>query len=169
MNYGLYIIIFLSKVLENSLATLRLIVVANGKKNLGAILQFLITLVWVLVTGTVVKDIGKDPLTIFFFAFGAYIGSYTGSFIEQKMAMGTNLVIAVINPNKLDSIIDTMSNYGFSATTMDGHGIYGKKKILFIMIPRKKRKYVVHIIKNIDKKAMILSETTKNLYGGYLA
>ena len=37
------------------------------------------------------------------------------------------------------------------------------------MIPRKKRKYVVHIIKTIDTKAMILSETTKNLYGGYLA
>lgn len=34
MNIILYFLIFISKVIENGLATLRIIVVANGKKNL---------------------------------------------------------------------------------------------------------------------------------------
>ena len=66
MNIGLYFLIFISKVIENGLSTLRLIVVANGKKILGAFLQFTISLVWVLVTGIVVNDLLNDPLKIIF-------------------------------------------------------------------------------------------------------
>lgn len=168
MNFGLYAMIFFSKVIENSLATLRLIVVANGKKNLGAILQFIIALVWILVTGTVVKNIGKDPITIFFFALGSYVGSYTGSMIEEKLAMGSNLLIAIVNCETCNTMITELKRKGLSVTTMDGTGIYQKKKILFIFIERKKRHEIVHIIKKIDPKAMIICENARVLYGGYL-
>lgn len=55
----LYALIFFSKIIENTLATLRIIIVANGRKFIGAILQFLIALIWVLVTGAVVTNIQK--------------------------------------------------------------------------------------------------------------
>ncbi len=168
MNIGLYMMIFFSKIIENSLATLRLIVVANGKKNLGAILQFLIALVWVLVTGTVVKNIGKDPLTILFFALGSYIGSYTGSLIEEKLAMGSNLLLAIINCSTCEDMIQKIKDEGFAVTSMDGTGSYRKKKILLIFVERKKRNKIVHIIKKMDHRAMIICENARALYGGYL-
>lgn len=164
----LYITIFVSKIIENSLGTLRLIVVANGKKNLGAILQFIITLVWILVTGTVVKNITKDPLTILFFAFGSYIGSYSGSLIEEKLAMGTNLLMAIINNYSADIICNELQNKGVGITSFNGEGTFNKKKILLIFVNRKRQKEISHIIKTIDKKAMIISESAKALYGGYL-
>ncbi len=163
----LYITIFISKIIENSLGTLRLIVVASGKKNLGAILQFIITLVWILVTGTVVKNITKDPLTIFFFAFGSYIGSYSGSLIEEKLAMGTNLLMAIINNYSASIICNELQNKGVGITSLNGEGTFNKKKILLIFVSRKKQKEISHIIKTIDKKAMIISENAKALYGGY--
>lgn len=168
MNIGLYMMIFFSKIIENSLATLRLIVVANGKKNLGAILQFLIALVWVLVTGTVVKNIGKDPLTILFFAFGSYIGSYTGSLIEEKLAMGSNLLLAIVNCSTCDDMTEKIKKEGFAVTTMDGTGSYQQKKILLIFVERKKRNKIVHIIKKTDRRAMIICENARVLHGGYL-
>ena len=58
-----YFIIFISKIIENTLSTLRLIVVAKGKKIFGAILQFIIAFVWVITTGIVVVNI-KDDITI---------------------------------------------------------------------------------------------------------
>lgn len=169
MNFGLYAMIFFSKVFENSLATLRLIIVANGKRNLGAILQFCIALVWVLVTGTVVKNIGKDPWTILFFALGSYVGSYTGSMIEEKLAMGSNLLMAIVNCDKTEQIISQIKQSGFAVTTIDGTGVYDEKKILFIFVDRKKRHHVVHIIKKTDKKSMIISENARSLYGGYVS
>ena len=88
MNILIYCAIFISKVIENALGTLRLIVVANGKKGLGALLQFIIALVWIFSTGAVLANINQDPFKIIVFALGSYVGSYVGGYIEEKMALG---------------------------------------------------------------------------------
>lgn len=166
MNYSLYFLIFFSKVIENALATLRLIVVANGKKWLGAILQFCIALVWVLVTGIVVVNIQKDPLKIVFFALGSFIGSYVGSMIEEKMAMGNNMVLIIIDRNLEELITSSIRIEGYQVTVMDGKGLKEEKSILLIMVPRKKRKHLVSIIKEYDKNALIIAEVARTINGG---
>lgn len=79
-----YILIFIFKIIENTLSTLRIIVIADRKKILGAILQAAVSLVWVISTSLVVINIQKDPLKIIAFTLGALIGSYLGSIIEEK-------------------------------------------------------------------------------------
>lgn len=165
MNYSLYFLIFFSKVIENALATLRLIVVANGKKWLGAILQFIIALVWVLVTGIVVVNIRKDPLKIIFFALGSFIGSYVGSVIEEKMAMGNNMLLVIIDYKLEDLITSSIRIEGYQVTVMKGTGLKEEKSILLIMVPRKKRKRLVSIIKEYDKKALIIAEAARTISG----
>ena len=68
MNILIYIFIFLAKIIENAIATLRLIVVANGKKMLGAILNLVISIIWIISTGLVVVNF-KDPFKIIVFAY----------------------------------------------------------------------------------------------------
>ena len=80
----LYICIFISKIIENTLSTLRLILVSKGKKKIGALLQGLVASIWVLSTGIVIIDINKDIYKIIFFVLGSIIGSYLGSSIEEK-------------------------------------------------------------------------------------
>lgn len=81
----IYIIILVLKILENTLSTLRIIVIAEGKKRLGALLNFLIAIVWVFVTGSVITNVNEDPIKILFFALGSLIGSYIGSTLEEKI------------------------------------------------------------------------------------
>lgn len=64
----LYFLIFISKVVELTLGTLRMIVVANGKKVLGSFLQGVISLIWVFAISNVITNL-KDPLNIIFFCF----------------------------------------------------------------------------------------------------
>ena len=85
MQVFLYLTIFILKTIEVSLSTLRLIVVAKEKKITGALLQFLISLIWAISTGLVVINIKEDPLTILFLAFGSCLGSYLGSNLEIKL------------------------------------------------------------------------------------
>ena len=84
MRNVLYIGIFISKVLELTLSTLRLILVTKGKKKTGALLQGIVALIWILVTGVVIIDIKKDLFKIVFFILGSTVGSYLGSLIEEK-------------------------------------------------------------------------------------
>ena len=83
MNILIYILILLFKIIENTLSTIRIIVIADRKKLLGAILQGTVSLIWIISTSLVVIDI-KDPIKIISFTLGSIIGSYLGSTIEEK-------------------------------------------------------------------------------------
>ena len=83
MNILIYILILLFKITENTLSTIRIIVIADRKKLLGAILQGTVSIIWIISTSLVVIDI-KDPIKIISFTLGAIIGSYLGSTIEEK-------------------------------------------------------------------------------------
>lgn len=167
MNIVIYIIIFVAKTIELALGTLRLIVVANGKKMLGAILQGLIALVWVCVTGIVVVDITNDPLKIVVFALGSAFGSYIGSLMEEKMALGSNMLMAIVDKDLEPDVTNSIREAGYAVTVIDGEGKEKQRAILMIMVARKKRTKIVNLIKKIDKEAMIISESAATISGGH--
>lgn len=158
----LYGLIFLSKVVENTLSTLRLIMVANGKKLLGAILNFIIALVWIFVTGAVIVDITKDPYKVLFFAIGSFVGSYIGSIIEEKVALGNNMLFTVINKNVAKKVTEILRKNGAIVTILTGEK-NDNKIILMIVIKRKKRRDVVKLIRKLDCNSIIISENVWNL------
>lgn len=145
----IYIGIFISKILENTLSTLRIIVVSNGKKKLGAILQGLVALIWIFVTGVVIIDINKDIVKIIFFVIGSIAGSYLGSLLEEKIALGTNLVI--IKSNKLDELKYVFRNYN----------IIIKDNYLLFISQRKNTKDIVNKTSSIDNTSKIILEKIK--------
>ncbi|MDD3392797.1 MAG: DUF5698 domain-containing protein [Bacilli bacterium] len=167
MNIVIYILIFLSKSFELALGTLRLIVVAHGKKWLGAFLQFAIALVWVIVTGAVVIGITNDPLKVFFFALGSLFGSYLGSVIEEKMAIGDNLLMAITNITFGEIIASKIRKEGYTVTVLNGEGKDINHYILIMIVSRKKRQHIVDLVKNIDNETIIIAENIRAINGGY--
>ena len=159
MNILIYIAIFVFKIIEDALATLRLIVVSNVKKKLGAILQFVVTLIWIILTGTVLMGLQKDIFKAIAFAFGALFGSYLGSVLEEKMALGTNVFMVEVNNDKANNLIKVLKNENFRISKIKS-GNDGKI-ILMITGARKQTNKVVSIIQKVDNKAIILSEKVK--------
>ena len=158
MNILIYFLIFTFKVIENTLSTLRIIVVANGKKIIGAILQGIVSIVWVISTRLVVINIQKDPLKILAFTSGALIGSYIGSIIEEKLALGTNIITTIINKNLTEKIIYALKKQKHEAIILNGKNIYEQKNILLIIVKRKQNQNIIKLIKNIDESAKIIIE-----------
>lgn len=158
MKLIIYILIFTFKVIENTLSTLRIIVVSNGKKILGAILQGVISIIWVISTSLVVINIQKDPLKIISFTLGALIGSYIGSIIEEKLALGTNMITTVIDKEKTTKITKALKKQKYETIILNGKRKDELKNILIIITKRKKRKNVIKLIKNIDNNATIIIE-----------
>lgn len=155
----IYFLIFISKIIENALSTLRLIVVANGKKILGAILQGIVALVWIFVTGIVIIDVNKDPIKIIIFCVGSIVGSYLGSVLEQKIGMGTNMIMCVIKEEYEQDIKQKLEDYQI-ITLCEKDKNYS---ILFIVMKRKETKEISNIIKDIDNDAMLISEKIKTI------
>lgn len=154
----LYSIIFFSKLLENSLGTLRLIVVADGRKLLGSILQGIISLIWILVVGIVVQNILEDPYKIVFFILGSIVGSYLGGIIEEKLALGNNMVIII---TELNDLANNIRSNGFGVTSIKAEGKDSLKNVLFIIIMRKNIRKIINTTKKYDQNALIISESIK--------
>ena len=55
----IYFFIFSAKLLENAISTLRLIVVSSGKKIFGAILNLIVSIIWIFSTSLAIINI-KD-------------------------------------------------------------------------------------------------------------
>ena len=149
----IYILIFISKIFENMLATLRLIVVASGKKLFGAILLLCTTLIWLSITGIVIIDIKNDPFKIIVFSLGSLFGSYLGSLLEEKIALGYNLIAyKTINKNELSVILDNKNvKYSIVETTTN-------EFLFLIIIPRRHKNHILNLIKEYDCNAVILTE-----------
>ena len=155
----IYMSIFISKILENTLATLRIIVVSNGKKKLGAILQGVVTLLWLLITGIVIVDINKDIFKIFFFCMGCIVGSYLGSLIEEKIAMGTNTTLAIIDNKYKDKILNSLNKYKINIINSNQINT-----IIMLITPRKKTISINNKIHNIDNNSIITNLRSKIIY-----
>lgn len=148
----IYLAIFLSKILENSLATLRIIVVSNGKKKLGAFLNGLVSLIWIFVMGIVIVDINKDFFKVICFVIGSIFGSYLGSVLEEKIALGTNLLI--IKTNKKAEIKKLLMPFN----------PFLYENYFILKIERKKVNNLTEKIINCDKNSKIFSERIKVNY-----
>lgn len=150
----IYFFIFISKIIENALSTLRLILVANGKKKIGAFLNGIVGLIWILVASIVIIDINKDPIKIIIFCLGSIVGSYLGSVIEEKIAMGTNMLICVIKEECEHLVKQKLNNYQIITLCEKDK----KHSILFIVLKRKETYKMSKLIKKIDIDSIIISE-----------
>lgn len=157
MIYLIYFFIFIFKIIEDALATLRLIVVSNGKKGLGAILQFIVTLIWIVLTGTVLMGLQKDLFKVLAFALGSLFGSYFGSFLEEKIALGMNLVLVELENKNAIKLKNVLEQKKFSLVKI----FNDKSSVLFIICKRRQMRIIITAIRGIDKNAIIISEKIK--------
>ena len=111
-----YLIIFILKIIENSLATLRLILVSNGKKWLGAFLLFTTSIIWIVSSHIAIIDINISMVLIF--SVGSLLGSYIGSILEEKMAIGNNMLICITQKQ----MSEILRQNGYIITKVEGYG-----------------------------------------------
>ena len=159
MKLLIYAGILFFKTIEEALRTLHIIVVSNGKKWLGAIVQFFVAIIWILVTGTVIVDIKEDPLKILFYALGSLLGSYIGSVIEEKIALGYVELTVETDTKTANMLIKKLKTKKYNVKRLQGNK--ENSELIIIVTPRKKSNDVVKIIRLFDKEAEIITETIK--------
>ena len=87
------------------------------------------------------------------------VGSYFGSYLEEKIALGTNVFIVEINFKKMINVINDLKKENFKIFKIKSGN--DENIILMILGARKKANKIVSIIKANDKNAFILSEKVK--------
>ena len=103
--------------------------------------------------------INKDLLKIIFFCAGSIIGSYLGSVVEERIALGTNTLMCITDTKYEQSINKCLKDYQIN-TISEKDSNYS---IILILIKRKEIKSISKLLKSIDNSCIIISQKAKNI------
>lgn len=151
--------IFLARITDVSLGTIRIVMVSRGFKYRAAFLGFFEVLIWVLVVTELLKNL-DNWINYLAYAGGFAAGTFVGLFIEDKLKVGT-IILRIITQNKFEELSEALKNAGFTITSLDAKGGYGPVKIIFTVLKRKKWNEIVSIIEANDPAAFYSSEDVK--------
>lgn len=143
-------LVFAAETCVLTLATLRTIFIARGKKIPAAMLGFFEVSIWLFAIGQVMQNLG-DWGNAVAFAAGFALGNYLGVLIEQKLALG-NLTVSITTKDA-DELATQLRSAGFGATTMNGQGTHGPVEMVISVIERKHLSQVTTIIETVSPRA----------------
>ena len=150
------LIIFSLRLADQSLGTMRALLVAKNKPIYAALIGLVESAIWIVAISQVIKDI-DDPVLIGAYAAGFAAGTILGTYIERIVGVG-NIVVRVFTPSNSPSVAETLRDNGHGVTVIDGEGKEGPVKIYLCVIPRRKLKSVLSMIEKINPNAYITTD-----------
>ncbi len=158
------LLIFLSRVLDVSIGTLRIIFVAKGKKYVAPILGFFEVFIWLLAISSIMQNL-DNYINFFAYAGGFAAGNYVGMLLEEKIALGV-MIVRVITQKPADMLITKLNSMGFGITSVDAKGSKDEVNIIYTIIHRNEMKKVLDIIKEYNPKAFYSVEDVRYVNEG---
>ena len=151
------IAIFLARIVDVSLGTLRTISIIQGRTWVSFWLGFGEIIIWLWVISTVIPQVREIPVLAIFYAFGFAFGNMVGIRLERRLAFG-HIILRVISREHYANMADTLRKKGFAVTTFQGEGLSGPVVELNIVCRRKQLREVIGIVKAIEPNAFYITE-----------
>jgi uncharacterized protein YebE (UPF0316 family) len=150
------ILIFLARICDVTLGTLRIIFTSKGKKYIAPFLGFIEMIIWILAITHIFENLNNWACYIGF-AAGFAMGNFVGIIVEERLAIGYEL-IRIITRKDADSLISALREKGFGITSIRARGKKGDVGILYSIIKRSYLKDFVSFMKKYNPKAFYTIE-----------
>ena len=158
-------LIFILRVTDMSLDTLRVLFVLRGRKSMAWILGFLQSAIWVIAITSVLNNL-ENFLNIIAYAGGFATGNVVGMAIEERLAIG-HAHMRIISSGMGSAILDAIRREGYAATEIPGRGKDGTVTIISCSIKRKHISKIQKEISHIDQNAFVTVEEIRPIHRGY--
>ena len=150
------LLIFIARVADVSLGTVRVIFIARGLKYLAPIVGFFEILIWLLAIGQIMQNL-SNPFCYIAYAGGFATGNYVGIWIAEKLSLGVVLIRVITSKDALE-LLEYLKSAEYGVTSVDAHGSAGKVQVVFTIVPRREVASVVNLIKHFNPKAFYTIE-----------
>lgn len=157
-------IIFISRVCDVSLGTIRHVFISKGFKTIVPFLGFFEVLIWIIVVAQVMNNLNNVACYLAW-AGGFATGTYVGLRIEENLALGMQ-VIRIITHQNCTELLDALKKGNHGITVVDAQGAVGPVKMIFTIIKRRNVPRVVKLIHKYNPSAFYSIEDIKNTNQG---
>jgi uncharacterized protein YebE (UPF0316 family) len=171
-NPGLYawlvlpLLIFVARVVDVTLGTMRVFFVSRGYKKIAPVVGFVEVLIWLVAIGFATRNLA-NPMCLVAFAMGFAAGNYLGITLTERLSLGTVLVRVLTHENA-DALIASLKAGNYGLTCVDGYGAVGPMKVILTIVQRQKLDEVLRIIRDSNPKAFYTIEEVGEVSEGKL-
>lgn len=159
------VFIFLARLCDVTLDTVRIIYVSRGMKYIAPLIGFVEILIWLTAMTQIIGNL-SNILYYFTYAGGFAMGNFAGIYIEERMAVGT-VVIRIITQKEAGELIKQLIEAGNGVTHVDAQGAMGPVKIIFTIVRRKNIKNVLGLISKCNPHAFFTVEDVRSAREGF--
>ena len=153
------LLIFFARITDVSMGTVRIILVAKGYRTVAPIIGFFEVLIWILAISKIIENLDNWVCYIAY-AGGFATGNYVGMKIEEKLALGHELV-RVITKRDARDLVEALKNKGFGVTLIHAEGTQGEVGVVYVIVTRKRISIAIKIIENYNPNAIYTIENVR--------
>jgi uncharacterized protein YebE (UPF0316 family) len=157
--------IFISRVLNMAMDTLRMLTVIRGMRSITWVLGVLQTMLFVVALGSVMSDL-NNPIKLLAYAFGFATGNVIGMNIEKRLAFGF-INMTIISTLRGQELAERLRSQGHAVTEIPARGKDGSVEILECSVQRKFASEVQKLVLESDPSAFITSRDIQRIWRGY--
>lgn len=159
-------LIFISRISDVTIGTVRIVMVAKGEKKIAPILGFFEVLIWLIAISQIIAHL-DNWLCYVAYGAGFATGNYVGMIIEEKLAVGI-VQLQIITRTDAHLLIEKLKAEGYGITHQEAHGALEEVSIIYSIIKRTELSKVDEIIQEYNPEAFYsiadVKSVNKNLF-----
>ncbi len=154
-------LIFIARVADVTVATVKLMFVVNNARKAAATLGFFESLITIVALARIMQDASNLPAYIMY-AGGFATGTYVGMWIEEKLAYG-NVLVRIISRHIPDELLNYLITNQYRYSMVDANDQGGNTQVLFTVCKRSRLSGFLETLENIAPQTLYTIEGVKKV------
>ena len=174
------LLIFLARIFDVSINTIRIIYVLGGRRLTATVLGFFESFVWLMAIRQIFEHLDNWICYIAYPA-GFAMGILVGMIIEERIAYG-KVIVRIITRKDIQILQDFLMSAGYRFTIVPGMGAEGPESVVFTVLERQQLEkllinlkeilptafYTVEKVNRAAESGTVVQESARWSIGGWL-
>jgi uncharacterized protein YebE (UPF0316 family) len=153
------LLIFLARICDVSINTIRIIYMLGGRRFTATLLGFFEAFIWLLVIREIFKHL-DNWLCYVAYPAGFACGIFVGMIIEERIAYG-KVIVRIITRKDVTELIQYLNTQHFRFTKVNAEGPDGNENLVFTVLDREHLDDLLNKLKELIPTAFYTIEKVK--------
>ncbi len=174
------LLIFLARIFDVSINTIRIIYVLGGRRLTATVLGFFESFVWLMAIRQIFEHL-DNWVSYIAYPAGFATGILVGMIIEERIAYG-KVIVRIITRKDIQVLRDFLIGAGYRFTVVPGSGAEGPESVVFTVLERQQLEkllvnlkeilptafYTVEKVNRAAESGTVVQESARWSIGGWL-
>ncbi len=150
------LLIFLARITDVSINTIRIIYVLGGRRLTSTLLGFFESFIWLMAIRQIFEHL-DNWICYIAYPGGFAMGILVGMMIEERIAYG-KVIVRIITRKDVTELLTFLTHNNFRYTRVNSEGLDGQENLVFTVLPRENLETLLTKMKEIVPSAFYTVE-----------